>query len=93
MNEQFWNKLPKDFQEKVTQAMKEATALERKESLEEDEKILTELKKYAKDTNKLQIIELTAEQKQQWQKVMSSLYPKFYDVIDEDLIKKAIDVK
>lgn len=93
MNEQFWNKLPKDLQEKVTQAMKEATALERKESLEEDEKILTELKKYAKDTNKLQIIELTAEQKQQWQKVMSSLYPKFYDVIDEDLIKKAIDVK
>lgn len=93
MNEQFWNKLPKDLQEKVTQAMKEATALERKESLEEDEKILTELKKYAKDTNKLQIIELTAEQKQQWQKVMSSVYPKFYDVIDEDLIKKAIDVK
>lgn len=93
MNEQFWNKLPKDLQEKVTQAMKEATALERKESLEEDEKIMAELRKYAKDTNKLQIIELTADQKQQWQKVMSSVYPKFYDVIGEDLIKKAIDVK
>ena len=93
MNEQFWNKLPKDLQEKVTQAMKEATALERKESLEEDEKIMAELRKYAKDTNKLQIIELTADQKQQWQKVMSSVYPKFYDVIGEDLIKKAIDTK
>ena len=54
---------------------------------------MAELRKYAKDTNKLQIIELTADQKQQWQKVMSSVYPKFYDVIGEDLIKKAIDVK
>jgi C4-dicarboxylate-binding protein DctP len=93
MNEQFWNKLPKDLQANVTQAMKEATALERKESAVEDAKIMDELRKYAKETNKLEIIELTPEQKQQWKKAMSVVYPQFYDVIGEDLIKKAIDTK
>jgi C4-dicarboxylate-binding protein DctP len=93
MNEQFWNKLPKDLQDKVSQAMKEATELERKESAIEDAKIMEELTKYSKETGKLQIIELTPEQKQQWQKAMSVVYPKFYDVIGEDLIKKAIETK
>ncbi|QKF67974.1 TRAP transporter, substrate binding protein, DctP family [Arcobacter venerupis] len=93
MNEQFWNKLPKDLQANVSQAMKEATALERKESALEDAKIMEELTKYSKETNKLQIIELTPEQKQQWRKAMSVVYPQFYDVIGEDLIKKAIDTK
>lgn len=93
MNEQFWNKLPKDLQANVSQAMKEATVLERKESALEDAKIMEELTKYSKETNKLQIIELTPEQKQQWRKAMSVVYPQFYDVIGEDLIKKAIDTK
>ena len=93
MNEQFWNKLPKDLQDKVSQAMKEATELERKETSIEDEKIMADLVKYSKETGKLQIIELTPEQKQQWQKAMSVVYPQFYDVIGEDLIKKAIETK
>lgn len=93
MSEKFWNKLPKDLQANVTQAMKEATAFERKESAVEDEKIMEALRAYAKDTNKLQIIELTADQRDQWKKAMSVIYPKFYDVIGEDLIKKAIDTK
>lgn len=93
MSEKFWNKLPKDIQANVTQAMKEATELERKESALEDAKIMEDLRKYAKDTNKLQIIELTPEQKQKWEKTMAVVYPKFYDVIGEDLIKKAIDTK
>lgn len=93
MNEQFWNKLPKDLQDKVSQAMKEATELERKETSIEDEKIMADLVKYSKETGKLQIIELTPEQKQQWQKAMSVVYPQFYDVIGEDLIKKTIETK
>ena len=93
MSEKFWNKLPKDIQANVTQAMKEATELERKESAIEDAKIMEDLRKYAKDTNKLEIIELTPEQKQKWEKTMSVVYPKFYDVIGEDLIKKAIETK
>lgn len=93
MNEQFWNKLPKDLQPKVSQAMKEATALERKESATEDAEIMVELKKYAQASKKLQIISLTPAQKLEWQKAMAVVYPQFYDVIGEDLIKKAINTK
>ena len=93
MNEQFWNKLPKDLQANVSQAMKEATKLEREESAKEDALMIESLNKYAKETNKLQIIELTDAQKQDWKKAMSVVYPQFYDVIGEDLIKKAIETK
>lgn len=93
MNEQFWNKLPKDLQASVAKAMTEATALERKESAVEDDKIMAELTKYAKATNKLKIITLTDKQKKEWQKAMNPVYPQFYDVIGEDLIKKAINTK
>ena len=38
MNEQFWNKLPKDLQEKVTQAMKEQQNLKEKKSAKKMQK-------------------------------------------------------
>ena len=44
MNQQFWDKLPKDLQEKVSQAMKEATEFERKSTAEDDAKIMADLK-------------------------------------------------
>ena len=93
MSDRFWKKLPKDLQANVSQAMKEATAYEREESAAEDAKIMESLRAYAKDTNKLEIIELTADQKTEWKKVMATVYPKFYDVIGEDLIQKTIDTK
>ena len=93
MNQQFWDKLPKDLQEKVAIAMKEATELERKETAIEDAKIMEALKKYSADTKKLEIYQLTDEQVAKWRKVMEAIYPQFYDVIGEDLIKKAIETK
>ena len=93
MSDRFWKKLPADLQANVSQAMKEATAFEREESAVEDAKIMESLRTYAKDSNKLEIIELTADQKEQWKKAMSVVYPQFYDVIGEDLIKKAINAK
>ena len=93
MNQQFWDKLPKDLQEKVAIAMKEATELERKETAIEDAKIMEALKKYSADTKKLEIYKLTDEQVAKWRKVMEAIYPQFYDVIGEDLIKKAIETK
>lgn len=93
MNQQFWDKLPKDLQEKVSQAMKEATELERKAAADEDIQFMEDLRKYSLDTKKLEIIELDAAQKASWQKAMDVVYPQFYDVIGEDLIKKAIETK
>ncbi|MBL3520503.1 DctP family TRAP transporter solute-binding subunit [Arcobacter lanthieri] len=93
MNQKFWDKLPKDLQEKVSQAMKEATEFERKATEEDDAKIMAELRKYAADSKKLEIYELTQDQVANWRKVMETVYPKFYNVIGEDLIKKAIETK
>ncbi|MDX4050684.1 DctP family TRAP transporter solute-binding subunit [Aliarcobacter skirrowii] len=90
MNQQFWDKLPKDLQEHVKTAMKEATELERRETAIEDAKIIAALNDYARDSKKLEIFELTPEQIANWRKIMEGVYPEFYKVIGEDLIKKAI---
>jgi len=93
MNQKFWDSLPKDLQDKVSQAMKEATDYQRKIVAEENERCLAALRKYAKESKRLQIYELTPEQTAKWRKVMEKVYPKFYSVIGEDLIKKAIETK
>jgi len=93
MSQKFWDSLPKNLQDKVAQAIKEATEYERKIVAEEDAKIMTALRKYAKESKKLTIYELTDAQVANWRKVMEKVYPKFYSVIGEDLIKKAIEVK
>ncbi|AZL53850.1 DctP family TRAP transporter solute-binding subunit [Aliarcobacter skirrowii] len=93
MNQQFFNKLPKDLQEHVKTAMKEATELERRETAIEDAKIIDALRKYAKDSGRLEIYELNDEQVANWRRVMSTVYPQFYKVIGEDLIKQAIETK
>jgi len=93
MNQKFWDSLPKDLQDKVSQAMKEATQYERKIIKEEEIKIIEILKKYAKESKRLEIYELKPEQTAKWREVMEKIYPKFYSVIGEDLIKKAIETK
>lgn len=93
MSEKFWNKFPDEYKGKVMQAMKEATAFERKLAVEDDAKLLAEMEEYAKTTGKLTIHTLTPEQKAAWQSTMEKIYPEFYDVIGEDLIKKAQAVK
>ncbi|MDX4028489.1 DctP family TRAP transporter solute-binding subunit [Aliarcobacter skirrowii] len=93
MNQQFFNKLPKDLQEHVKTAMKEATELERRETAIEDAKIIDALRKYAKDSGRLEIYELNDEQVANWRRVMETVYPQFYKVIGEDLIKQTIETK
>lgn len=93
MNQKFWDSLPADLQENVAQAMKEATELERKAAAAEDIQFMKELRKYAEESKRLEIFELNDEQKENWRKVMEGVYPKFYKVIGEDLIKQAIETK
>jgi len=93
MSESFWKKFPNDLKPAVLQAMKEATAYERKLASEDDEAILAKLKEYAKTSGNLKIHTLTPEQKAAWQKAMEAIYPKFYGVIGEDLIKKVQAIK
>ncbi|RAX56686.1 C4-dicarboxylate ABC transporter [Helicobacter monodelphidis] len=93
VSEAFWKELPEDLKEVFNQAMSEATKFEREESLKDEEVLLQNLRDYAAKTNKLTIYELSAEQKQQWQDAMRTIYPKFYDIVGEDLIQKTLDTK
>jgi len=93
MSQKFWDSLPKNLQDKIAQAMKEATEYERKIIADEEIKIMIELRKYAKESKRLEIYELTPEQTAKWRKIMETIYPKFYSVIGEDLIKKVINTK
>ncbi len=95
MSKTFWNKLPADLQANVKQAMKEATDKEREFAQELDKSQFAKIEKYAKDSGKLEIISLNAEQIDVWRKAVSKIYPKFYSTekIGEDLIKSAIATK
>ncbi len=95
MSKKFWNSLPDDLKAAVKQAMKEATAKEREYAVELDKLQFDKIKEYAEKTKKLEITVLTPEQREEWKKVMSSIYPEFYDEgkIGKDLIEAAQKVK
>ena len=74
--------------------MREATLFEREESERDEAVLLQNLKDYsAKNPSKLTIYTLTEAQKKQWQELMVGIYPKFYDLVGEELIKKTLDTK
>ncbi|QKF82574.1 TRAP transporter substrate-binding protein [Halarcobacter ebronensis] len=89
ISEKFWNTLPKELQNAILQAMKESTIKEREYAEELNIKQYNLIKEYAKTSGKLEIINLTKEQKDFWRKTVSKIYPDFYDksLIGEDLIK------
>lgn len=93
VSDKFWKSLDADLQGKVRQAMKEATKFEREESAKDEAILLAKIEDYAKTTGKLQVSKLSAEQKAEWQKIMGTIYPKFYDVIGKDLIEKTMNTK
>ncbi|NPA28414.1 MAG: DctP family TRAP transporter solute-binding subunit, partial [Epsilonproteobacteria bacterium] len=95
MSKKFWDSLPKDLQEAVVQAMKEATAKERELAAQLDKEQFEKIKEYADKTGKLKIYELNEEQRKAWKEAMSKIYPKFYDEdkIGKDLIEAAINTK
>ena len=92
MSQKFWDKLPKDLQDVVVQAMNEATAKERQYAEELNTQQFNAIKEYAKKTGRLEIINLSTQQKDEWRKAVSKIYPDFYDSnkIGEDLIKGAL---
>ncbi|WP_196780012.1 TRAP transporter substrate-binding protein [Malaciobacter molluscorum] len=92
MSEKFWNSLTPELQKDVEQAMKEATEKEREYANELDKEQFDLIKKYAKETGKLEIFTLNDEQRKAWKEATSKIYPDFYDkdVIGKDLIEKTL---
>jgi len=95
MSEKFWNSLPANLQENVTQAMNEATDKEREYAEELNTKQFNLIKEYADKTGKLKIHNLSASQIQAWRDAVSPIYSKFYDddKIGKDLIEATINTK
>ncbi|MCH5322276.1 MAG: DctP family TRAP transporter solute-binding subunit [Helicobacter sp.] len=91
VSEKFWNELPKDLQDVIKEAMREATLFEREESAKEEAILLDKLKN--DDKTGTRIIELTDDQRKQWQDVMIAIYPKFYDLVGKDLIEKTLNTQ
>lgn len=90
-SEKFWQELPDDLKEVFKTAMREATEYEREESAKEEQVLLDRLKNDDKTGTK--VYELTDEQKKEWQDLMVSIYPKFYDLVGKDLIEKTLNTK
>lgn len=87
----FWKQLPDDLKEIFKQALHEATEFERAESAKEEQVLLDKLKK--DDATKTEIVELTDEQVALWKEKMQAIYPKFYDLVGQDLIEKVLQVQ
>lgn len=90
VSKKFWNRLPKNLQEKVKQAMVEATAKERQMSKEMEDGFLAKIQQYAKDTGKIKIYTLSKEQREEFREATKKVYPMFYKTIGKDLINQAI---
>ncbi len=90
-SEKFWNELPQELKDKFLEAMREATLYEREESAKEEQVLLDRLK--ADDKTGTKVYELDENQKKQWQDVMLTIYPKFYDLVGKDLIEKTLQTK
>ena len=89
MSQIFWDSLPLDLQENVIQAINEATIKEREYAEELNTQQFNQIEAYAEKTGRLEIVNLTKEQKDAWRQAVSKIYPDFYDKnkIGEDLIK------
>jgi C4-dicarboxylate-binding protein DctP len=86
-NAKWWNGLPKDVRDGLTQAMKEATAV--------NNKVADDLNQQAKAkiaASNAKIHELTPEQRKKWQEAMKPVWKKFEKDIGPDVIKAAQDV-
>ncbi len=80
-----WNKLPKEYQDILIQAAKEATAFQRKLAEDKENEFLKIMIEKG-----LKVTELTPEQKSLFQKKMEPIWNKYGDKIGKDLIDAAL---
>jgi C4-dicarboxylate-binding protein DctP len=86
MNNNFYNELPEDLQQIITDASKEYQTEQRQLAQQQDVEFLEKLKESGMKVN-----ELTAEQKNAFREASKSVYEKYTSKIGEDLINKALE--
>ena len=93
LSDGFWKNLPDDLKEVVKKALKEATDYERELSAKDEAVLLANIEKYAKETGRTKVYYLDDAQKQKWQETMRAVYPKFYEIVGQELIEKTLATK
>ncbi|WKA47910.1 TRAP transporter substrate-binding protein [Geobacillus zalihae] len=73
MNQSFWDHLPKDIQQKITEAMAEATQWNLQESKAQNERELNELRQ----REDVHLYELSEREKWEWERKFAPLYEEF----------------
>lgn len=85
-NKIFWNRLTERQREIITGAMRDATEFARTKAAELNETNLEKIR----ESGRIAIHELSADQRRVWKKKLMTIYPEFYDVIGKDLIEGAL---
>ncbi|MBW7642394.1 TRAP transporter substrate-binding protein [Geobacillus thermoleovorans] len=73
MNQSFWDSLPKDIQQKMTEAMAEATRWNLEQSKEQNERELKQLER----REDVFLYRLSEEEKRKWEQKFATLYDEF----------------
>src|SRR5699024_1172377 len=84
----FWDNLPDDIREELDDIIEEVTENEVQNGIDLDTEFLNKIE----DTEKMEIIELTEEERKEFQDAMEPLYDKYGNDIGEEYIKKAREV-
>lgn len=82
INKKFYDSLPADVQQVLTEAALETVPFQRQATDAEDAKFLEELKK------ELEVIELTEEEIALWKEATKNILPRFKDTIGQDVLDK-----
>lgn len=82
VSSEFWNNLPADIRKELEALLKQATMENRKLAAEAD----AADRKSIEDAGKAKVIELTAEERQQWRTITMPVEKKFEDEIGKDLL-------
>lgn len=90
LSEVWWKNFPQDLKPTIIQAMKEATVHQRMLTAELEDKFLKTLQKLSLETGNFKIVKPNSEQKEALRQATRTIYPKFYDSIGEELVKKAL---
>lgn len=85
-NDDWWNGLPADVKQGLSEAMTESIAYGNKVALEEDENF----RQKVIDDKKAKLVKLTKKQRGQWREAMKPVWAKFEGDIGKDLIDAAI---
>jgi tripartite ATP-independent transporter DctP family solute receptor len=84
MNKSFWESLPKDIQQKITEAIQETTMWNLQQSKKQNEQ---ELEKIKQNKN-IHVYELSEEEKKRWEQKFAPLYGQFTEEFGDKLLRE-----